>query len=127
MDYPKYKRGYKSKITTNSHQYYIDKIFRSTDLIGNPIIHPNLKDWSGLVHNGSYLGLDNNIFNEILDNNNINKDEIHTFINIGAYQQGKLIEKKIYAVTSGNNLTYLNITSQLPCRLMPLSITVINP
>ena len=101
MDYPNYKMGYKSKITTNRHKYFIDKTFRSTDLIGNPIIHPNLKDWSGLVHNGSYLGLDNNIFNEILDNNNINKDKIYTFINIGAYQQGKLPEKNICSVTSG--------------------------
>ena len=54
-----------------------------------------------------------NIFNEILDNNNIAKDEKHDFINIGAYQQGKLPEKKICAVTPANNLTYLNITSQL--------------
>ena len=69
----------------------------------------------------------NNIFNEILDNNNITKDEIYDFINIGAYQQGKLSEKKICAVTPGNNLTYLNITSQLPWRHMPLSITGMKP
>ena len=29
----------------------------------------------------------NNNFNEILDNDNITKDEIYTFINIGAYQR----------------------------------------
>ena len=63
-----------------------------------------------MVHNGPYLGLEHNMFNEILDNNNITKDEIYDFINIGAYQQGKTSEKKIRAVTAGNNLTYLNIT-----------------
>ena len=30
----------------------------------------------------------NNILNEVLDNNNITKDEIYAFINTGAYQQG---------------------------------------
>ena len=120
MDCPKYKMGYKSKITTNSHKYYIDKTFSSTDLIGNPIIHPNWKALSGLVHNGSYLGMENNFLNKILDNNNINKDEIYTFINIGSYQQWELPEKKICAVTSGNNLTYLSITSQLPGGHTPL-------
>ena len=54
----------------------------------------------------------NNIFNQILDNNNMTKDEIYAFINICAYQQGKLPENKIYAIAPGNNLTYLNITSQ---------------
>ena len=68
----------------------------------------------------------NNIFNKILDNNNITKDEIYDFINIGAYQQGKLSEKKICAVTPGNNLTYLNIASQLPGDHTPLSITGMN-
>ena len=69
----------------------------------------------------------NNILNEVLDNNNITKDEIYAFINIGAYQQGKIPEKKIRAVTAGNNLTYLNITSQLTGGHTPLSITGMNP
>ena len=69
----------------------------------------------------------NSIINEILDNNNTTKDEIYDFINIGAYQQGKIPEKKIFAVTSGNNLTYLNTTSQLPGYHTPLSITGMNP
>ena len=68
----------------------------------------------------------NNIFNEILDNNNITKDEIYDFINIGAYQQGKLLKRKIFSVTPGNNLTYLNITSQLPGDHTPLSINGMN-
>ena len=55
----------------------------------------------------------NNIFNEILDDNNITKDEIYAFINICAYLQGKSPKKKICAVTPGNNLTYLSTTSQL--------------
>ena len=67
-----------------------------------------------MVHNGPFLGLDHKIINEILDNNNITKDEIYAFINIGAYQQGRIPEMKIFAVTAGNNLTYLNITSYLP-------------
>ena len=46
---------------------------------------PNWKAYNFLVHNGPYLGLEHNIFNEILDNNNIPKDEIYAFINIGAY------------------------------------------
>ena len=69
----------------------------------------------------------NNIFNEILDNNNITKNEIYNFINIGAYQQGKLPEKKMCAITPGNNITYLNITSQLPWDCTTLSITGMNP
>ena len=68
----------------------------------------------------------NNILNEILDNNNIPKDEIYAFINIGTYQQGKLSEKKISSVTAGNIITYLNITSQLPGDHTPLSITGMN-
>ena len=80
-----------------------------------------------MVHNGPYLGLDNNIFNDILDNNNITKDEIYAFINIGAYQKGKIPENKICAVTEGKNLTYLNITSQLPGDQTPLSITGMKP
>ena len=76
-----------------------------------------------MVHNGYYLGLENNIFNEILDNNNITKDEIYAFINIGAHQKGKILENKICAVTEGGNLTYFNITSQLPGDQTPLSIT----
>ena len=63
-----------------------------------------------MVHNGPYLGLEHIILNEILDNNNTTKYEIYAFINIGAYQQGKIPERKIRAVTAGNNLTYLNIT-----------------
>ena len=80
-----------------------------------------------MVHNGPYLGLEHNIFNEILDYNNITKYEIYAFINIGAYLQGRISEKKIYAVTPGNNLTYLNITSQIPGGHTPLSITVMKP
>ena len=106
-------RGYKSKIITNRHQYYIYKTFRYTDLIRNPITHTNFKAYNGLVHNGPYPGLENNIFNEILENNNIAKDEIYAFVNIGAYQQGKLSEKKISAVTAGNNITNLNLISQI--------------
>ena len=68
----------------------------------------------------------NNIFNEILDDNNITKDEIYAFVNIGAYQQGKLPKKKICAVTPGNNLTYLNIISQLLRDPTPLSVTGMN-
>ena len=79
-----------------------------------------------MVHNGPYLGLENNILNEILYNNNFTKDEIYTFINIGAYQQGKIPELKIRAVTAGNNLTYLNITSQLLGGQKKLSITRMN-
>ena len=67
-----------------------------------------------------------NVLNEISDNNNITKDEIYDFINIGAYQQGKLSEKKICAVTPGNNLNYLNITSLLPGDHTPLSVTGMN-
>ena len=69
----------------------------------------------------------NNIFNEILDDNNTTKDEIYDFINIGAYQQGKIPEKKRCAVTAGNNITYLNITSQLPGGNMPWSLIGMNP
>ena len=79
-----------------------------------------------MVHNGPYLGLEHNIFNKILDNNNTTKDEIYAFIDICAYQQGKIPEKKIRTVTAGNNPTYLNITSQLPGGHMPLSITGMN-
>ena len=61
-----------------------------------------------------------NILNQILDNNYMTKDEIYAFINIGAYQQGKLPENKICAITPGNNLAYLNITSQLMWGHMPL-------
>ena len=68
----------------------------------------------------------NNNFNEILDNDNITKDKIYAFVNIGAYQQGKLLEKRICAVTPGNNLTYLNITSQLPGGHTNLSINGMN-
>ena len=68
----------------------------------------------------------NNILNEILDNNNITRDEIYDFINIVAYKQGKLPEKKICVVTPGNNLTYINITSQLPGDHTPSSITGMN-
>ena len=68
----------------------------------------------------------NNNFNEILDNDNITKDEIYVLINIGAYQQGKLPEIRICAVTPGNNLTYLNITLQLPGGHTPLSINGMN-
>ena len=80
-----------------------------------------------MVHNWPYLGLEHNIFNEILDNNNITKDEIYTFTNIGAYQQGKILEKKIRAVTAGNNITYLNITSQVLGGHITLSITRMKP
>ena len=66
-----------------------------------------------MVHNGPCQGSEHNIFNEISDNNNITKDEIYAFINIGAYQREKILDKKICAVTPENNLTYLNITSQL--------------
>ena len=62
-----------------------------------------------------------NMFNEVLDNNNITKDEIYAFMNIGAYKLGKLREKKICAVTPGNNITYFKITSQLPGGHMPLN------
>ena len=68
----------------------------------------------------------NNNFKEILDNDNITKDEIYAFINIGEYQQGKLPEKRIFTVTLGNNITYLNITSQLPGVHTPLSINGMN-
>ena len=66
------------------------KTSSSTELIGNHIIPPNWKDYNVLIHNGLYLGLEHNIFNKILDNNNTTKDEIYAFINIGAYQQGKI-------------------------------------
>ena len=69
----------------------------------------------------------NNIFNEVLDNNNITKYEIYNFISIGAYQQGKLPEKKMCAITPWNNLSYFNITSQLPGDCTTLSITGMNP
>ena len=68
----------------------------------------------------------NNIFIEILDNNNIIKDEIYDFINIGAHQQGKSLEMKICAITAGNYLTYINITSQLTGDHTPLSVTGMN-
>ena len=69
----------------------------------------------------------NKYFNEILDNNNITKDYIYAFINIVVYKKGKILEKKIYVVTSGINLTYLNITSQLPGGSTHLSITGMKP
>ena len=127
MDCPKYKRVYKSKITTKSHQYNINKIFRSTELIGNTIIHPNWNAYNDWLHNVFYLSLEHNIFNEILDNNNLTQDEIYAFVNIGAYQQGVIPEKKMFAVTEGNNITYLNITSQIPGGHTLLSITGIIP
>ena len=74
----------------------------------------------------NWYTMGNNIFNEILNDNNITKDEIYDFINIGAYQQGTITEKKILAVTTGNNHTYLNITLQLPGDHTPLSITGMN-
>ena len=67
------------------------------------------------------------IFNEILDNNNVTKDEIYAFTSIGAYQQGKLPENKICVVTAGNYFNYLNFTSQLPQGHTPLSITGMKP
>ena len=70
--------------------------------------------------------LENSIFIDILDDNTITKDEIYAFINICAYLQGKSPKKKICAVTPGNNLTYLNIISQLPGDHTPLSITGMN-
>ena len=79
-----------------------------------------------MVQNWPYLGLDHNIFNEILDNNNITKDEIYAFVNIGAYQHGTISAKKIFSVTAGNNLIYLNITSQLWGGHTPLSINGMN-
>ena len=75
----------------------------------------------------AWYKMGNNILNEILDNNNITKDEIYAFINIGAYQQGKIPEKKICAVTAEHNLTYLNITSHLPGGHTPLSIAGMKP
>ena len=75
----------------------------------------------------AWYTMGNNIFNQILDNNNMTKDEIYAFINIGAHQQGKLPEKKICSVTLGNNITYLNITLQLPGGHMPLSTTGMKP
>ena len=80
-----------------------------------------------MVHNWTYLGLENIIFNEILDNNNITKDEIYAFIDIGAYQQGKISEKKIFAIAPGNYLTYLNVNSQVQGGSTPLSITGMKP
>ena len=53
----------------------------------------------------------NSIFNEVMDNNDITKDEIYTFVNIGAYQQGNSPGKTVCAVTPENNINYLNITS----------------
>ena len=71
--------------------------------------------------------MEHNIFNKILDNNNITKDEIYAFIDIVAYQQGKTPEAIFCAVTAGNNITYLNITSKLPGGHTTLSITGMKP
>ena len=38
----------------------------------------------------AWYTMGDNIFDEILDNNYITKDEIYAFINIGDYQQGKI-------------------------------------
>ena len=59
----------------------------------------------------AWYTMGNNIFNEVMDNNDITKDEIYTFVNIGAYQQGNSPGKTVCAVTPENNINYLNITS----------------
>ena len=75
-----------------------------------------------MVHNGPYLGFENNIFNEILENHNITKAKIYAFVNISAYQQGKSPEKRICAVTAGNNINILSIPPNYRGGQMPLSI-----
>ena len=52
----------------------------------------------------------------------MNRDKIYAFVNIGAYQQEKYPEKKICAITAGNNFTSINITYHLSGGQMPLSI-----
>ena len=57
----------------------------------------------------------------------MNRDKIYAFVNIGAYQQEKYPEKKICAITAGNNFTSINITYHLSGGQMPLSIAGMNP